>query len=50
MWEKYNHNHIVNETLKALKRNGFRTVYVENRKKALNCILEEIPSGATVGA
>lgn len=50
MQKESNHNHIVNETLKALKRNGFRVVYVENRKKALQRILEEIPLGATVGA
>ncbi|NWG10294.1 lactate utilization protein [Candidatus Bathyarchaeota archaeon] len=42
-------NHIVDETLKALKRNRFRAVYVENRKKALQSIMEEIPSNATIG-
>ena len=45
-----NSNRIVNETLDALKRNRFRAIYARNRKEALQLILEEIPSGATVGA
>jgi L-lactate utilization protein LutB len=43
-------NHIVSETLEALKLNGFRSVYVANRKEALQKILEEIPLEASVGA
>jgi len=43
-------NHIVNKTLEALKRNRFRVVYKENRREALQHILEEIPLEATVGA
>ena len=43
-------NHIVSETLEALKLNGFRSVYVANRKEALQKILEEIPLKATLGA
>jgi L-lactate utilization protein LutB len=47
---KNNLNRIVDETLEALKQNGFRPVYVANRKEALQRILEEIPFEATVGA
>jgi hypothetical protein len=43
-------DHIVNETLEALKRNGFRPIYVVNQKEALQRILGEIPLEATVGA
>ena len=47
---KDNSHRDVHETLEALKRNGFKAVYVENRKEALQRILEEIPLGAAVGA
>jgi L-lactate utilization protein LutB len=47
---KNNPNSIVDETLEALKQNRFRPVYVEDRREALQKILEEIPLGATVGA
>jgi len=50
MKDENNSNQIVNKTLEALKRNGFRPIYVEKRKEALQRILEEIPLGATVGA
>jgi len=45
-----NSSQIVNKTLEALKRNGFRAIYAKNRKEALQRILEEIPQEATVGA
>jgi L-lactate utilization protein LutB len=41
---------IVNETLKALRRNGIEAVYVRSREEALQSILQRIPSQATVGA
>lgn len=50
MENENNLDHIVNETLEAFKRNGFRPVYAEDRKEALQIILEEIPLEATVGA
>ena len=50
MENENNFDHIVNKTLEALKRNRFRPVYVEDRKEALQKILEEIPLEATVGA
>ena len=50
MENENNPNHTVNKTLEAIKRNGFRAVYVGNRKEALRGILEEIPLGGTVGA
>jgi len=43
-------NHIVNKTVEAIKRNGFRAVYTGNRKEALQSILKEIPLEAIVGA
>jgi len=43
-------SHIVNKTLEALRRNGFKAVYTKNRKEALQSILKEIPSEAVVGA
>jgi L-lactate utilization protein LutB len=49
MQKEYNQNHVIDETLKALKRNRFEAVYAENRKKALQSIIEEIPSNATIG-
>ncbi len=45
-----NHSHVVNKTLEAIKRNGFRAIYAKNRKEALQRIIEEIPQEATVGA
>lgn len=50
MQREYNHDQPIRETLKALKQNGFKAVYVENRKKALQSIMEEIPSDAIIGA
>lgn len=43
-------SNVVNETLKALKRNRFDAVYVRSREEALRSILQRIPSEATVGA
>jgi L-lactate utilization protein LutB len=41
---------VVNETLKALRRNKFDAVYVRSREEALQSILQRVPSQATVGA
>jgi L-lactate utilization protein LutB len=49
MQNGYNQSHVIDETLRALKRNGFEAVYVENRRKALQSIIEEIPPNATIG-
>jgi len=43
-------NEIVNRTLEALRRNGFRAIYVRNRKEALQSILQEIALEETIGA
>lgn len=43
-------SNVVNETLKALRRNGFEAVYVRSREEALQSILQLIPCHATVGA
>jgi L-lactate utilization protein LutB len=43
-------SNVVNETLKALRRNKFEAVYVRSREEALQSILQRIPSQATVGA
>ena len=36
--------------LKALKKNKFDAVFVKNRREALQCVLDRIPSGSVVGA
>lgn len=41
---------VVNETLKALRRNKFDAVYVRSREEALQSILQRVPSQATIGA
>jgi L-lactate utilization protein LutB len=41
---------IVNQTLKALKRNKFDVVFVRNRQEALQSVLGLVSVGATVGA
>lgn len=50
MISNYGSNSIVNEALEALKRNGFKAIYVKNQREASQVIFEEIPSGATIGA
>lgn len=41
---------VVDETLKALRRNRFEAVYVRNQEEALQSTLQRVPSHATVGA
>ena len=39
----------IERTLTALKRNGFKTIFVQNRRDALESLLKLIPSKARVG-
>jgi len=41
---------VVGQTLRALKKGRFNAVFVRNRKEALQCVLDQIPNGASVGA
>lgn len=41
---------IVDETLKALRRNRSDAVYVRSREEALQIILQRVPSNTTIGA
>jgi len=41
---------IIDQTLKAFKKNGFDAVFARNRQEALQNVLDRIPYGAVVGA
>jgi len=50
MTEKKELVEIIDQTLRALKENKFKAIFVRSRQEALQTVLDNLPPGAVVGA